>query len=361
MEFGAVYGTAIEPFGYVLVLWIIRRRPVAFGVLLGFGTLHREFTFLAVPALALACWREPDVRAPASLAGRAAGFLLVWVIVDIIKRNVNTFGPAGGTWASGSVTLGPQMFASWLSFDMFAYAARVWQMVTWGLPDMFGGRRYPVNTYGIPGAIDAGSVVYGLVLLVTLSIATARSVWLFRAPAQRVPREWNQLVVYFAALGVLNILIYGLNGGIDIRLPPVLRYALFAPLLVIAMLLSYLVRETSKLWRIGVAAGIAIWALATVVDNTRLARHFAFNPPPKPHRQIADYLVARGVQYARATYWDAYVITFLSRERVIVASTSKVRISAYRAAVDAHASEAVTLVRAPCEGGRRVAAWCVID
>lgn len=29
--------------------------------------------------------------------------------------------------------------------------------------------------------------------------------------------------------------------------------------------------------------------------------------------------------------------------------------------VDAHASEALTLQRMPCEAGRRVAAWCVIE
>jgi hypothetical protein len=55
------------------------------------------------------------------------------------------------------------------------------------------------------------------------------------------------------------------------------------------------------------------------------------------------------------------VITFFSRERVIVASTTTSRISAYQSEVEAHASETVTLQRLPCEGGRRVAAWCVVE
>ena len=57
-------------FGYALLLWILRQRPFAFGALLGFGTLHREFTFLALPALAVACWRDPAYRTIRSLAGR---------------------------------------------------------------------------------------------------------------------------------------------------------------------------------------------------------------------------------------------------------------------------------------------------
>lgn len=361
MEFGAVYGAGIEPFGYALLLWVIRRRPFAFGALLGFGTLHREFTFLALPALALACWRDPEYRRPASLASRAAGFAVVWLIVDVVKRNVNVFGPAGGAWAAGSVTLGAQTFASWLSFDVPAYAARVWQMVTWGLPEMVGARRYTVAMYGIPGNLEVGSVLCGIALAVALTVAFVRSAWLWRDPARRLPKEWNQLVVYFSALAMLNILLYGLNSGIDVNLPPILRYALYAPLLAIALLASHLFREPSTHWRLAVTVALTIWAAGNVADNARLAMQLAGNPPPKPHRQMADYLVARGVKYARATYWDAYVITFFSRERVIVASTTTSRISAYQAEVEAHASEAVTLQRAPCDGGRRVAAWCLVE
>ena len=361
MEFGAVYGAGIEPFGYALLLWALRSRPLAFGALLGFGTLHREFTFLALPAVALACWRDPEYRRPGSLARRAAGFAAVWLTVDVVKRNVNVFGPSGGEWAAGSVTLGAQTFASWLSFDVPAYTARVWQMVTWGLPEMFGARRYGVTSYGIPGTLEVGSVLCGGALAVALAIALARSAWLWRDPARRLPTEWKQLVVYLSALAILNILLYGLNSGIDVNLPPVLRYALFAPLLAVAVLAAHLFRETSTRWRLAVAACVAIWAAGNATDNARLAVHLDRHPPPKPHRQMADYLVARGVKYARATYWDAYVITFFSRERVIVASTTTSRISSYQAEVEAHASEAVTLQRVPCEGGRRVAAWCVIE
>src|SRR5205807_553965 len=47
-------GASVEPFLYVLLLWLLRRRPVPFGVLLTLGTLHREFTVFAVPALLVA-------------------------------------------------------------------------------------------------------------------------------------------------------------------------------------------------------------------------------------------------------------------------------------------------------------------
>ena len=361
MEFGAVYGAGIEPFGYALLLWILRHRPFAFGALLGFGTLHREFTFLALPALVIAGWRDPAYRTMWSLGGRAAGFAVVWVIVDLIKRNVNVYGPSGGEWSAGSVALGAQTFASWLSFDVRAYALRLSQMITWGIPEMFGGRRYAVGAYGIPGALDVGSTVCGLALAAALAIAVARSLWLWRDRGFRLSDPWRQFSQYLAALAVLNLLIYGLNGGIAINLPPVLRYALFTPLLVIAIVASYLFRDPAPRWRMAVGALMLAWAAGSVVDNARLAIHLDRNPPPKPHRRMATYLEATGLKYARATYWDAYLITFLSQERVIVASTTTVRISAYQTEVAAHDDEAVTLLRLPCEGRTKVAAWCVID
>jgi len=75
---------------------------------------------------------------------------------------------------------------------------------------------------------------------------------------------------------------------------------------------------------------------------------------------MADYLVSNRVRYGRAIYWDAYVITFLAREQAIITPHEVVRISSYKALVDANAAVAVTLLRQPCEGGVRVAAWCVM-
>jgi len=77
MEFGFAYGAGIEPIGYALILWLLRNRPLAFGAVLGFGTLHREFVFLALPALAIASWRHRPFWTIPSLGWRAAGFAIV--------------------------------------------------------------------------------------------------------------------------------------------------------------------------------------------------------------------------------------------------------------------------------------------
>jgi hypothetical protein len=76
---------------------------------------------------------------------------------------------------------------------------------------------------------------------------------------------------------------------------------------------------------------------------------------------MADYLVSKRIRYGRAVYWDAYVLTFLSRERAIITPDEVIRISSYQALVDQHDPVAVRLTRQPCDGAVRVAAWCVYD
>jgi len=359
LELGAAYGAGIEPYGYVLALWLVRRRPLAFGALLGFGTLHREFTFLALPALALVSWRDPAFRSPRSLAARAGGFAAVWLVADAIKRNVNLYGPPGGAWEAGSVTLGAQTFAQWLSLDLPAYAERIRDLLLQGIPQVLGARPYPMRSYGVATDLEAGSLVAGAVLAVAVVAALARVLRARRAvPA--APREPARFTAYLVWLAVLNLGIYGLNDGI---LPdnPVPRYGLFVPLVLVALFAVYFAVERSRAWRAGIALALAVWAAGAVFDNGRLVRQLMREPPPRPHREMADYLVSRGIRYARASYWDAYVITFLANEQVIVASTGTVRISAYQAEVEQHASEAVTLVRLPCDGETKVAAWCIVE
>jgi hypothetical protein len=54
-------------------------------------------------------------------------------------------------------------------------------------------------------------------------------------------------------------------------------------------------------------------------------------------------------------------VTFLSRERVIVASDDIVRVPAYQARVELNRANAARIVRMPCGGGTQIAEWCVID
>ena len=80
--------SGVEPLLYVLILWMLQSQPFAFGALLVFGFLHREFTVYAVPALVLihiadrSFWTAAAARWAALMA---AGFALVWLILDDLR------------------------------------------------------------------------------------------------------------------------------------------------------------------------------------------------------------------------------------------------------------------------------------
>jgi hypothetical protein len=118
-------------------------------------------------------------------------------------------------------------------------------------------------------------------------------------------------------------------------------------------------REPSALLRSAAIVVFAAWGAANLADNVRVMHAAYFRPHPDPHRELTDFLLRNQIRYARADYWDAYVVDFLSRERVVVGSYGPVRIPEYERLVDEHSDAAVHIQRMPCEGWTQVAAWCV--
>ena len=82
--------------------------------------------------------------------------------------------------------------------------------------------------------------------------------------------------------------------------------------------------------RVVVADRALIWAALSIGDHAKLLVSVVHNPPASPNRQIADRLVERRIPVAAAGYWRAYVIAFLTREEVRVASNDWVRIQKCR-------------------------------
>ena len=122
---------------------------------------------------------------------------------------------------------------------------------------------------------------------------------------------------------------------------------------------TYIGRETSRAWRTLIVTVFVLWAATNLLDNARLVVSAVRNPPVNEHRLLINYLTDHHIRYARAGYWDAYAVDFLSRERVTVASTGLVRIPEYQKQVDEHAKDAVDIERQPCTGYDTIASWCI--
>jgi hypothetical protein len=364
-ELMTALGASVEPFLYLLILWGLRRRPLAFGVVFCLATLHREFALFAWPAVVVACALEgrPWSWRQWLTAGAAAAVL--WGGVDLLKTRISIFGPGGGLGPGESSSLVDEarVVGAWLSLDGAGYLARLHGLVV-KLPELLGGRGYALQPWGMDDTLTAGSAVAGVAIAVALVLAVVRLArMLMRRSLRSAPgaeaRRALAWPLYLLTVAVLTVAVYGLNTGIDAAGLPVTRYVLFGLLAPTALFGAWLLLESDRRWRAAGIALVSVWAAFTAADNARWALKLRRDPPGSEFRYLADDLVAHGVRYARGQYWDAYVVTFFARERVEVASTDKVRIEAYQHDVDAHGSEAATLTRVPCETGRHVASWCV--
>jgi hypothetical protein len=364
VELLTVLGASIEPFLYLLILWALRRRAAAFGAVFCFACLHREFCLLALPAIVVALRLEARPWSSRQWLSAIVAIAAVWCAIDALKWHVNTLGPAGGLTETSSLGQEARILGSWLSFDWAGYAARLRSLLS-ALPDLLGARRYELRDWALDDTLNAGSMVAGVAIAAAAVLAVVRLVAAAGTRRQResVPGGLGTRLALPAYLGVValeTIAVYGLNGGIDPKAAVVTRYVLFVLLAPVALFGSWLLVERHRGWRAVIVAGVVVWSAMTMADNARWLLKLHAAPPGSEFRLLAGDLVAHGVRYGRAEYWDAYVVTFFARERVVLASTDTVRISAYQTLVEAHAAEAVTVLRWPCEGGRRVASWCVV-
>jgi hypothetical protein len=345
-------GASIEPFVYVLLLWRLRSRPWLFGALLAFAFLHREFTIFALPAVVLveAASRGCSLRDAGRRIVRAAGgFALVWLIVDDLKGHL-----AGSSAAMQIVSLGRQ-----LCLEPAVLLRRTASLFSKCLPALAGGLHAPLPEFRINSWFVPGHPFVSWLAATVIVIAFVGMVRL----AARPDRESHDtgFGVYLALIGFLTVCAYPLSCAVSPDGPPILRYVLLALLLPVGCIATFLAHERHPVLRRGVAGLVIIWAAANLIDTASLIGASISDPPPNEHRVLTDYLLTHRIRYARAIYWDAYIVDFLSRERVTVASTDTYRIEEYQRAVAEHAGAAVTLTRGTCgtAGGIQVASWCI--
>jgi hypothetical protein len=346
-------GGNVEPFLWVLLLWMLRRRPIWFGAILGVGVLNREFTIYAVPVLIAGQIWSGAIRTRAAWRRwliSAAAFAVVWTGVMAVRPLADLAGP--GTrgrdvgWASSTI----DNVAQRIRFDISALPAGVATLISRDVPALAGGR--PIET----NLARQGHDWVGWLLAVAAIAFVARVSWLLgrhRVPPDRAAMGW-----YLLGVGLMAVVGYALTRPVDVVTGRYLLLALFVPIGAVAV---WLALERSDHVRRAVAAVVITWAVASGADNWRQYARYASREIADPMLEIVAALDARGVAVAKAQYWRAYKLTFLTQERIIVASSDIVRIEAYQRIADAQGDRLVRLERQPCPGGVLVAGLYICD
>ena len=356
-------GGNVEPFLMVLLLWALRARPFWFGAVLAFGVLQREFTIYALGALLVLRTMDGSVFRrqswPRIFSGLLA-FCAVWQAVYLLKQFSSVNGPGtSGEWAPLEATAN----IAALVFRVCIDASQIWPgmvtLATSHLADLFGASDRDMSAFTIASEIHQGAPWLWPVLGPAFALGAARLVWL---AVRRRLRPWQpplEFSSYLILVGLQAVLVYAVVRCGQLG-PAEMRYSLLGAFAAVGLTAALLTLETSRLWRAGVVAMVLVWGSVTATAHARLAAQYAFDTPVNARRVLADTLLQRGVKFAYADFWEAYIVSFLTKEQVIVATTSYVFIDEYQWIADRRSDEAVIISRHNCPGGTEIADWLYI-
>jgi hypothetical protein len=348
-------GGTLEPLLYVLLLWLTRQRPVGFGLILGFGFLHREFTIYAFVALLILgvadrSWlTRPNLRRLSTVVCVAG---LVWIGGQLASRYGSAEGPQS-TWADLAPRARRVEIANRLCLDWRAVPGGYLDIARVHWPLLFGTEPRPLRRFNIESDVTQGFTGAGLVLGIAMLLAVLRiGMHLFRERRWRREYAFCAYLILVAALSISGYVL----GRCGVVSPSRVRYDMLSLLGAVGLAAWYLRIESSKwLGTIWVLL-LVCWAATGALAHTRLTAEYLDDAPVGGKHRIISELEARGIRYAISYYANAYPIAFLTDERIIVASTNRVRIRHYQQHVHANRSQAVRITRARCRNGERVMA-----
>jgi hypothetical protein len=351
-EILAPNGGNVAPFLYTALIWLTRNRPNWCGFFFGLGFLQREFTLYAMLALLAVEIVSGPLRTREGIRRRITTFrtaVEVWLVVHILKSYSSAAGPGTGTadlMQSGESAV---EFARRFCTDPAMIPRGLRNLFVEHFPVLFGTRPMALNELAIESASRQGFSGAWVVLALAAGIAVA-------GVAMHLVKErrWKPAYSFCAYLVLVALLsqagyIVGRCGGLHHF---TLRYELLSVIGLTGLGAWFLAVTPPGRFRtswMALAAGVV---LVTTIPTVRLLVEYVRHEPQNPKRMIVRHLDARGIKYAFGDYWRAYLITFMTNERIIVAADDFQRIREYSDLVKIHKDEAVRIAREFCPGGQ---------
>jgi hypothetical protein len=345
-------GVSVEPFLYVLLIWLLRERPTWLGLVLGFGFLHREFTAYGFAALLLVFALDRSLVTRKRLAGVATVLVAavgIWMAVWALRPYSSGAGPgttpldvAGAAnnirGLLDRVCGEPGLIAVGFGSLVRSYLGLPLGLTPSPLSDFFVNSRL---TQGWP----LGWPIFGGVCLA----GVLRVSWLIwrRGLAASMPEAGA--AVYLFLVGAIAAVSYTVGRCGDLHVLT-MRYVLLAILAPIGLAAAWLRLEPRRTVRQILALALAAWSVTSAIGHARLIDEYVRHTPPAPARALADYLVNNHVRLVRTDYWTGYRVAFLSQERVVTDTDGVWRVLQYHRWVAERPRSTYFVGRSPCAG-----------
>ena len=247
-------GGNIEPFLYVLLLWLVRRQPLIFGAVLAVGFLNREFTAYGLGALLLIEASSGSLTTKRGLQGKmlaSASLVAVFHVVSLLK----TFGSAAGP---GTTVASIERLNN---FEELAIRGSCWPLsgIPAWLTKMFGSHL---------GALFTGEMGWLWLVVGTTMIAAVARIVLLAVRTDQRPWLTAQFPTYLTVVGLLAAVVHAVSrcGNIDI-----LRYTLLALFGLVGVTALYMKLEANRRLKATLTAIVLLWAAINAAAHTRYA------------------------------------------------------------------------------------------
>ncbi len=341
-------GMTIEPLVFVAALWMLRRRPVWFGLVGGVGFLVREFVAYGIAAAWLVDMLAGRGRTREGLrhwALLAVTWLATTASVDALNRFGSAAGP--GTWFPEHPGDNLAVLSGAFCFVPQQAAANVVALGEWYLGMLLGAVPMRISDGAVQTMVRQGAAWLWPVVACALVLMAVRVAGRLSVVWERRQSTAVQLAVFLAAVGTQSLVVYAIS-----RCSPIdvitIRYALLGMLLPSGLALAFVLVEPSRLLRRTALGVFVLAAGVNLVAHGRLWHEQVTRPHVSNRAQLAEELEARGVLRARSDYWTAYYVSFVSQERVIVGSTGFARVAEYERLVARHPGPVPTILTRPC-------------
>jgi len=342
-------GGNLEPYLYVLLIWVLRDRPVPAGIVFAVGFLQREFTLYALPALIVTDALDRRLFTRRGLIARASMLgtsLLVWLSVQALRLVSSGSGPGTGIDQLHGASNNILELATRTCFSPGTAVAGVGRLFSLHWPELLGTAPYPLSAFAVESAGSQGMAGASWIPAAFVVISAAGAF----AKTIRSRMSFPCFPVYLVLVGLLSAAGYVLGRCGEVNFFG-MRYELLSVLGIVGLAGWFLWAKPSTIVLTVWSLTLAAWLTVVVVPHVRLAREYATAPPIPAKVQLIRELDSRGVRYGSADYWIAYYVSFLTDERIILASDDIERLRTYRHIVNAHSGESVKLSRRPCDGG----------
>lgn len=345
----AAMGGSVEPYLYAMLIWITRRRLVLCGVIAGIGFLHREFSVFALAALLLVegtrAW--PDWR---TFTGKAAAIAVAFATVVALGNAAtwwgDMYGPDLPRFEPSSRASNVEAVAARAQCAKEQFGQNLSYLFRENLPMLAGTKARDANQFWIGNATPATPWVW-IVLVAALAAALLRAASIAWTSRTAPPL----FVVFLAVTGGLTLLAF--TGGCDVRGPMLVRYTLLGLLIPVAIAAWHLRIEPRRAARAAAVVVLVAWMAWSGFQATVILRGYMQQPPTSTNLALGEELLRRNFRLGRADYWTAHPVTFLTGERLRLAS-EPLRILTYEIALD-RAERVVWIQRDPCAGGEEIA------